>query len=83
MWISDTLSRAYRSTTESSKHDTTVVRALEEIDHAENLSIAPDRLTQFRKETSSDKTMQKIIVAVKYGWPTTKRQLQQRLDTIL
>ena len=56
-----------------------MVRALEEIDHAENLSIAPDRLAQFKKETSSNKTMQKIIVAVKYGWPTTKRQCNKDL----
>lgn len=33
MWISDTLSRAYRNTTESWQHDTTVVQALEEIAH--------------------------------------------------
>ncbi|CAB3985408.1 Transposon Ty3-G Gag-Pol poly, partial [Paramuricea clavata] len=79
MWISDTLSRAYRNTTESWRHDTTEVRALEEIDHAENLSISPDRLDQFKRETPSDKTMQSIIVAVKNGWPTSKRQCSQDL----
>ena len=42
MWISDTLSREYRNTTESWRHDTTEVPALEEINHAENLSIPPD-----------------------------------------
>jgi hypothetical protein len=67
MWISDTLSRAYRNTAESWRLDTTEVRALEEINHAENLSISPDRLDQFKRETPSDKTMQNIVVAVKNG----------------
>ena len=57
MWISDTLSREYRNTTESWRHDTTEVPALEEINHAENLSIPPDRIKQLRRETTSDKTM--------------------------
>ena len=47
MWISDALSRAYRMTTESAQHDTSVVRAIEEVDHTKGLSIAPLKLTQF------------------------------------
>ncbi len=73
MWISDTRSREYRNTTESWRHDTTEVPALEEINHAENLSIPPDRIKQFRRETMSDKTMQSIIGTVKNGWTTFKR----------
>ena len=33
MWISDTLGRAYRNTTESAQHDISEVRALEEVDN--------------------------------------------------
>ncbi len=80
MWISDTLSREYRNTTESWRHDTTEVPALEEINHAENLSIPPDRIKQFRRETTSDKTMQSIIGAVKNGWPTSKRPCSNGLS---
>jgi hypothetical protein len=80
MWISDTLSREYRNTTESWRHDTTEVPALEEINHAENLSIPPDRIKQFRRETTSDKTMQSIIGAVKNGWPTSKRPCSNDLS---
>ena len=65
MWISDTLSQAYRNTTESWRHDTVEVGAMEEINHAENLYISSERLEQFRRETTSDKTMQSIIGAVK------------------
>ena len=80
MWISDTLSREYRNTTESSRHDTTEVPALEEINHAENLSIPPDKIKQLRRETTSDKTMQSIISAVKNGWPTSKRPYSNDLS---
>ncbi|CAB4029631.1 Hypothetical predicted protein, partial [Paramuricea clavata] len=54
MWISDTLSRVYRSTTESAEHHISEVRALEEINHCEGVSIAPNRLNQFKQCTSTD-----------------------------
>ena len=49
MWIADTLSRAYRNTTESTQHDVGEVRVLEEIDHSDGLSIAPSQLKQLKK----------------------------------
>lgn len=57
MWISDALSRAYHNTTESAKHDNSLVCSLEDINHVENVSIAPYRLTEFRRETASDTVM--------------------------
>lgn len=57
MWISDALSRAYHNTTESVKHDNSLVCSLEDINHAENVSIAPYRLTEFRRETANDTVM--------------------------
>lgn len=57
MWISDALSRAYHNTTESAKHDNSLVCSLEDINHAENVSIAPYRLTEFRRETANDTVM--------------------------
>ena len=74
MWISDALSRAYRMTTESAQHDTSVVRAIEEVDHTKGLSIAPPKLTQFQEETAADPTMQNLIKAIKNGWGTCKKQ---------
>ena len=58
MWISDALSRAYRNTTEASKHDTSLICALAEIDHSENLSIAPYRLAELRNGIANDPVMQ-------------------------
>ena len=74
MWISDTLSRAYRSTTESAEHDISEVRALEEIDHCEGVSIAPNRLNQFKQCTSTDPVMQQLITAINTGWAIDRKQ---------
>ena len=52
MWISDALSRAYRNTTEASKHDTSLICALAEIDNAENLSIAGSLNSETRLPTT-------------------------------
>ena len=73
MWISDALSRAYRNTTEASKHDTSLICALAEIDHAENLSIVPYRLAELRNEIANDPVMQKLIGAIKGGWAVSRK----------
>ena len=73
MWISDALSRAYRNTTEASKHDTSLICALAEIDNAENLSIAPYRLAELRNEIANDPVMQKLIGAIKGGWAVSRK----------
>ena len=73
MWISDALSRAYRNTTEASKHDTSLICALAEIDHPENLSIAPYRLAELRNEIANDPVMQKLIGAIKRGWAVSRK----------
>ena len=41
MWMSDALSCTYRNTTEFVQHDKSLVCSIEEVDHLENLSIAP------------------------------------------
>ena len=61
MWISDALSRAYRNTTEASKHDTSY------------LSIAPYRLAELRNEIANDPVMQKLIGAIKGGWAVSRK----------
>ena len=73
MWISDALSRAYRNTTEASKHDTSLICALAEIDHSENLSIAPYRLAELRNEIANDPVIQKLIGAIKGGWAVSRK----------
>jgi len=62
MWISDALSCAYRNTTEFVQHDKSLVCSIEEVDHSENLSIAPYRLAEFRCETANDAVMQSCKV---------------------
>ena len=44
-----------------------LVCSLEEIDHAEDVSIATHRLTEFRREGAYDTVMQSLIVSVKSG----------------
>ncbi|KAL9978343.1 hypothetical protein ACROYT_G015844 [Oculina patagonica] len=74
MWISDALSRAYRNTTEFVQHDTSLVCSIEEVDHLENLSIAPYRIAEFRRETSNDAVLQSLIASIKSGWASSKKQ---------
>lgn len=79
MWISDALSRAYRNTTESAQHDNSLVCSLEEIDHAEDISIAPHRLAEFRRETANDTVMQGLITSIKSGWAPSKKECDPKL----
>jgi len=74
MWISDALSRAYRNTTEFVQHDISLVCSIEEIDHSENLSIAPYRIAEFRRETANDAVMQSLIASIKSRWAPSKKQ---------
>ncbi|KAL9961522.1 hypothetical protein ACROYT_G030478 [Oculina patagonica] len=74
MSISDALSRAYRNTTEFVQLDTSFVCSIEEVDHLENLSIAPYRIEEFRRETSNDAVMQSLITSIKSGWASSKKQ---------
>ena len=65
--ISDALSCVSRNTTESAQHDNSLVCSLEEIDHAEDVSIAPHRLAEFRQETANNTMMQSLIASIKSG----------------
>ena len=79
MYIADTLSRAYRDTTEWAQHDTSEVRALEEIDHSDGLSISPSRLEQFKQSTAADPVMQGVITAIKTGWTENRKKCPPEL----
>ena len=72
-WISDALSRAYLNTTEASKHDTSLICALAEIDYSENLSIALYGLAELRNKIANDPVMQKLIGAIKGGWTVSRK----------
>ena len=49
------------------QHDNSLVCSLEEIDHAEDGSIAPHRLAEFKRETANDTVMQNLIASIKSG----------------
>ena len=67
------MSRAYRNTTESARHGNSLdVCSLEEIDHAEDVSIAPHRLAEFRRETAND-------TAMKGGCVPSKKECDSKL----
>lgn len=74
IWIADTLRRAYRSTTECAQHDISEVRALDEVDHSDGLSIAPSRLEQFKQSTTADPVMQDLITDIKTGWAVNRKK---------
>ena len=48
MFIADALSRAYRLTTEDAQHNSSEVRALQEVQHEDGLSVSPNRLQEFK-----------------------------------
>ena len=65
MFITDTLSRAYRKTTDAAECDNSEVRALEEVYHEEEVSVALKWLLEFKKVTAADSEMQQLIPAIK------------------
>lgn len=73
MWISDTLSRAYCNTTGFVQHDKSLVCSIEEVDYLKNLSIAPHRLAEFRREPAKDAIMQSLIASIKSGRALSKK----------
>ena len=79
MQISDALSRAYCNTTESAQHDNSPLCSLEKIDHAEDVSIAPQRLAEFRQETANDTVMQSPIASIKSGLALSKKECDPKL----
>lgn len=79
MFITDTLSRAYRKTTDFAQHDNSEVRALEAIHHEAGVSIAPKRLQELKKETATDAEMQCLVEAIQTGWPVSRKQCPREL----
>ena len=59
------------------------VRALEEVNHSEGLSIAPNRLTQFKQCIAADPVMQQLIATIKSGWAINRRNVHLHLLHII
>ena len=68
MYISDTLSRAYRNTTEGGQHENCEIRALESVSH-ENISVTKIKRDEFRERVADDKEIQDLIEIIRHGWP--------------
>ena len=83
MFIADTLIRAYRKTTDAAEHDNSEVRALEEVYHEDEVSVASRRLLEFMKVTAADSEMQQLIAAIKKGWPTCRKACSPRAYSLL
>ncbi len=66
--------KGYGNTTEAAQHDISEVRALEEVDHSEGLSIAPNRLAQFKQCIAADPVMQQLIATIKSGWAINRKK---------
>ena len=68
MYISDTVSRAYRNTTEGGQHENCEIRALELVIH-ENISVTKMKRDEFRERVAEDKDIQDLIEIIRHGWP--------------
>ena len=81
MFIVDALSCAYRLTTEDAKHNSSEVRALQEVQHEDGLSVSPTRLQEFKRVTECDPEMQLLISAIHKGWPLSQKDCPTKLVT--
>ena len=68
MYISDTLSRAYRDKTEGSQFEDCEIRALETVNH-ENISVTKTKRDEFREQVAADNETQALIPSTRHGWP--------------
>ena len=75
MHIADALSRAYLPVTSSPDKE------IEAQVHMviSNLPVSNEKLEEFRKETTNDVTLTKLIETVLNGWPETKSQAAQEI----
>ena len=75
MYIADALSRAYLPVTSSPDKD------IEAQVHMviSNLPVSKEKLEEFRKETTNDVTLTKLIETVLNGWPETMSQAAQEI----
>ena len=65
MYIADTLSRAYRPETSTSKE----VKSMEFVDHTENLRFSPPRLAKIEHVSAQDQVCTALRQGVLQGWP--------------
>ncbi|RLJ22758.1 hypothetical protein DJ031_00290, partial [bacterium endosymbiont of Escarpia laminata] len=71
MYIADTLSRAYRDTTEGGQHENCEIRALELLSH-ENISVTKTKRDEFREKVAADEETQALIKIIRQGWPARR-----------
>ena len=79
MLIADALSRAYRRTTDAAEHDSSEVRSLQEVNHEDGISVAPERMLQFKKVTETDPELEKLVEIIHSGWPTCRKACPQEV----
>ena len=72
MYISYTLSRACRDTTEGVQHEHCEIRALESISH-EHISVTKKKRNEFRDKVAIDDEIQVLIKIIQQGWPARAR----------
>ncbi|XP_015766175.1 PREDICTED: uncharacterized protein LOC107345002 [Acropora digitifera] len=70
MFIAVALSRAYRLTTEDAKQESSEVHALPQVQKEDGL---PTRLQEFKRVTECDPVMQLLIIAIRKGWPLSRK----------
>ena len=79
MFIADALSRAYQRTTDAAEHDSSEVRSLQEVNHEDGISVAPEQTLQFKKETETDPELQKLVKIGDSSWPACRKACPQEV----
>lgn len=69
MYIDDTLSRAYLSTTEDTKSEQCEICALESVNHEEHIHVTKPKRDEYREKIAADADIQQLIQIIKEGWP--------------
>ena len=68
MYISDTLNRAYRDTTEGVQDEQCEIRALQSVSH-EQISTSREKRDEFRDKVITDNETLALIKIIRQGWP--------------
>ena len=74
MYLADTLSRAFLSSTENAEGE------FERINAVKYLPVTDERLEELKKHTQEDEVLQQLRQTIQTGWPEEKRDLPPALE---
>ena len=73
MYLADTLSRAYISSPDyATQNELEFIRAVEEINMTQHLSVTKECLIDFQQKTKDDAALQQLKQTIQLGWPNRR-----------